>query len=558
MKAKILHWSCLLVLLVVLTACSGRSRNSEILEAVPSDMDGVMVGDMEQMLRSAGGQIEGCAVTFPAYFTEHLPAARKNWLAGLTDFLKKSGINAGSVAMAARLNSVFGNLLIFRIDRMEDFVREVNEAGYHPWQTEGDIRSYLCTNYSPDYRMENNTYDLLVTQGEYGYWTIGIPAASRQTVWEEIKEELRGLEERSVAETAFAPTLTEGNVFGCFFRIPPVFRTKLEESGVPPEMAGLFEGIIGVKGDLTQNTASLRFQWLDDEGNPKDLSPFSKYLDCDATIDSDLYTFLPKEENLVCAAAFRNADWDACLPLLSVLLPWEKAEAALADLIVTCLRRTDGTVACGIGYESGIRSVLRKQYLTDYDDAFYFTLLCQLRKGESEALLGDLRKLAGVYGVEGMRLRETSDGMEITLPYPAEVFRIQIQNGVLLLSTCPLAEDGEMPLERPDFDGELAAAGVYIPREQFKADARRQENDAEVQAVLHPRNAELEVRFSLTGEEPMPFFEKFFRSFQTLTYQKIKLLRQADQETRENFGCGLDYSKEFYFWEPCDSLFDQF
>ncbi len=55
MKNKLKQFGAIIWTLIVLTACSEDSKMSKLLEHVPENADGVFVGDLTTIAKSAGG-----------------------------------------------------------------------------------------------------------------------------------------------------------------------------------------------------------------------------------------------------------------------------------------------------------------------------------------------------------------------------------------------------------------------------------------------------------------------------------------------------------------------
>lgn len=537
MKTKLLHWGTLVLMLFVLTACSNNSKMKALLEAIPADVDVVLVGDAKTVINSAGGSIEDSKVKLPAYISDSFSESELEQFDELNAFLKISGIELEACAAMGNYSDS-QPYIVFAIDDSKKFLKAIENEDFSEWEKSDDITCYQKLIYDSGDK-DYNRYSFIVVNDDIAYFIKNVRGRKRNDVWSDVCRMIDGAEEESFADMDCGKYIAQGNVAGLSLNLPKAYRRLLKEAGLSSDLASLFEGRICMRGNLTDKSAKVDMKFFDENGEEKDSKEFARFMDVDATIDTDALAYLPKEENFVYAASLKNFDWDSYMDIVSEVSSMSRSDRAKLTAAKPYLDKIDGTVAFGLGVDN-LKNLFSTGSQADMIKYIHFTMLCETKEGKAKGLVNDIKTLIDSEA-SYIDYSKTADGLKINLPETGMSIYVEAKGDVFVLSNNPIKKGPDNPtVEACDFSGKIAAFGFTLPKNSSLVRDLDLRNGIEAKCYFDAKDLEASVEFVLDGEESVGFIENCVKSMQRAAKNGEKLKEKLEEQRYNSYDESYD------------------
>ena len=373
---------CTLFLVLVLTT-SCKNRVDDLLDAIPADSDIVIVGDLNTIVESAGGSIEGSKINLPSEISDLIEEEARD-IDEMISSLKNSGINVQTCALTGNFNDEI-LIVIFKLDDKDKFIKYLESEDFDEDSDENGITIY---EYSGEY---SNTY--FAIKGSFAYWLPEVYGESDFKAKRYISDFIDEANSKSFLSTGMGEYIKEGNIGGVSIKLPSELRHELAQENVPSEVADMFRGYVCMRGSLNENNAHITMKLFDNEGKLRTVEDFDGIVDLEASINPDALQYMSKDEFLIYAVSVKDFDWKEFDKVLNATNPYSDEYAALI-LIKSYLERIDGTVAIGLGLTNGISSFQELKFNPEYlDNDLAMTMVVEMKKGKASSVINDIKVL---------------------------------------------------------------------------------------------------------------------------------------------------------------------
>lgn len=502
MKNKLMQLSVLLLSLT-LTACMGDRKMSSLLDNVPAGVDYVAVGNVRTVIESAGGSIEGSRIILPKYLRNEVPTDELEPVDDALKFLERSGVDVTACALAGNYDD-YSPTLVFSLDDEEQFARTLKNEDFEKESTVDDLVIYVKTDGNP------NAYHKKTFVGVNGSVAYLIPEVSSYAEFDgerAIKRMAAKAADESFASTPFADYILKSSTVGIAAKIPSELRDKLERDGLPTSLGKMLSGVVCFKGELDGDKLTLKGKLYNRDGEEKDLTQDSKFLNYDAKINAKALDYMTKDECFVYAASIQGIDWDEMLDAVARAGRFSASESAQLTAVKGYLSKLDGTVAMGFGFKGGLEDIVK---FDGNPSSLSFTMVVETKEGKAKSVIADLKGLldqaSGTYTA-------TAKGLSVELPDGGGSLNIEAEGNLIVVANHDVRATGSCPaLKAVDFGDYMAAAAISIePGNKLFKDLELK-NGVTLAAYSDPRKAESTLTVEVTGDEGLGIVGKLLKA----------------------------------------------
>ncbi len=420
-----------LACVIFLSSCSQKTKMEAMLEQIPESSDLVLIGNLKQIMESAGGTLVNSQVNFPDYLS---PMAGEQ--EEVNDILEKTQIDPEVCAVMVDIRKNYG-ILLFSLKDKAAFTRALEEFGYTKTGDEDDASFYTV-----EASEDSEGYSCAVIRGDYAYWADNTHKSSPADAQKELEQIIAGAKESPMSKTKAADYIQDSNAMGMIFQIPEEFKEKLSNSGIPAFVWDIYSGQICIKSDLQGNKCIVNCALFNEDGNQKKATDFGLSFDTKAKIDKEALTFLDPKECLVAASCMKDVDWDKYFETLSNTKDLPASQKGILAIMKSYMEKLDGTMAFGLGLEDGMQSIYDISQGTAGLDPLHMTLLLETKEGMAQGIVNDLASFAEQAGVQ---VEKKDNGITITVPNPYKdvIFYAETHNNLLVLSNHPISQSSD-------------------------------------------------------------------------------------------------------------------
>lgn len=393
---------CTLFLVILLTT-SCKNRIEELLDAIPADSDIVVVGDLNTIVESAGGSIEGSKVNLPSKVSDLIEEEAKD-IDKMLSSLKGSGINLQTCALVTNFKDerLTG---IFKLDDKDKFIKFMESEDFNENSDENGIVIY---------EHSDNCYsDYFAINGSVAYFIPEVNNESDLKVERYISDFIDEANSKSFRSTGMGEYIKEGNVGGISIKLPSDLRHQLARENVPSEITDMFRGYVCMRGSLNGNKAHITMKFFDDEGNQRTVEDLNGNVNLETPINRDALEYMHKDESLIYAVSIKDFDWKNFDKMVNSANPSSDEQTALI-LVKSYLERIDGTIAVGLGLTNGFSSIETLNHPEHLDNDFAMTVVIEMKSGKARSVINDIKALLD--NEPSFPYENTSDGIRITIP----------------------------------------------------------------------------------------------------------------------------------------------
>lgn len=482
----------LLLLALVVTSCSSDSALSRLLKQIPADIDFVAVGNVETVVKSAGGSIEDSKVKLPSFLLSELPSGVANDLDDFNRLLKKSGVDTESCAL-------FGNYddkrptLVFALADKDKFISCIEENGFRQKDESADVVYYRKKVYEGS-DSDYDDYGYIAVHGDYAYWIERVWIGSSFKPQEALSDYIKDAAEKSFAETPFCDYITSGNAIGAAFKLPGELRRALRHEGVPSEIVEAYEGVICLNGSL-DDAATVNGVWYNEDGKVKKFDQFRKFFNLESKVNPKALAFLGKDESFVMASSLKDVDWDELLDMTAATAGMSRSDKAAMSVVKGYLERFDGTVALGWGVTNGFESFNNISAGRNVMEQFSTTIVAELKANKGKSVIEDFM---GLLESAGVPFTETSKGFRIDVRELGGSLRVEAHDQFLVMSNHAISADGtNKAVKAVDFGSYISAWAVVLDKNDQLLRDLGLKNDLEFSFVSDAEKSEVTMRLKV-------------------------------------------------------------
>ncbi len=530
MKTKLSQWGLCLLLLVMAAACSGDAKMTGLLEKVPANADFVAVGNLKTVIESAGGSVEEGKIKLPAYVADKMKEATETEeYKDFEAFLKKSGADIDACAITINFYEKLPTV-IFALNDEEKFVNAIKGEDFKMKEVKDGVTFYAKATYESEYYTR---YCYLAIKDGYVYCHPEVNKERENQTVRAIERLIEEADDASFAGTSFSDYITSGNAAGIAVRVPGELKSTMRDAGIPGDMPDLYEGVVCFKGDLTENAATFSMKWFDEEGNEKDLGALSKFMDMSAKINTDALAYMGADEFIVYAAGLKDVNWDNYIDMMSEAARMSRSDKAMLTIVKSYLEKIDGTVAVGFGLKNGVASISQLEQGEGVAKEASLTIVCEVKSGKATGLISDLKRVLDQYNVD---YNDKSGGLSFTLPGGNGSIYLEAKDDILVLSNNKIKDDNNNPVvENVSFGNYIAAAGVYLSKDNPLMKDLKVKNDVKVAFTIDGQTLETTMTLEMDGDNSTGIIGKFVKAIISATEQIEKIMEERYAASNDDY-----------------------
>lgn len=503
MKRKIIIQSILLFAAILFASCSGDKRISELLEQIPANTDIVAVGDLKTVIESAGGSTADSKIKLPSALEDLLSSSEAEQFDKINSFMRDAGVDANACAVAGNFKDKQPTIVFTLTDR-DKFVKAIEDEDFNETDKSGDV-TYYKKRIESEYDTDYDDFSYIAVKGSYAYYIDKVwrgsdfkPQRALERMFDDIKDE------GSYADTPFGDYIADGNAFGVAIKLPSELRKSLREAGVPSSLADLYNGVVCIKGNVSDDTFTATVKLFDENGKDIDVSVMKDWFDMSARINSDALAYMSSDECLVYAASLKNVKWDNYFDLVSASLS-PNDRAALA-VVKGYFERFDGTIAVGMGLTDGLQSVVDLNMPGSKPfEAVALTLVAETKEGKAKSSISDIKAL-----LDSSKVPYTSTANGISIDLDGVKVNLSAEGNMIVLSNKAIKKYGDNPAVKAiDFAKYIGAAAFVVGSDSKIARDLKLKNSLTATITSDPRTLEGTLTVKITGDDAKGVVARF-------------------------------------------------
>ncbi len=509
------------MLLIMAAGCTDNDKMSGVLEMIPADADFVAVGSFKTIIESAGGSVDGSQVELPDYITGKMSENDTEEYEEFKSLLKKTNVDLNACALT--INYEGGDaFFVMAMNDEEEFVNAIESEDFTEKETENGATFYAKRTHDSD----NDDYDKFAYLAVKNGLVLGTPEVRSYNVakvTDEMKRMIEEAEKKSFAGTAFGDYITSGNAAGIAVRVPDEAKDIMKKAGIAGEMLNMYEGVVCMKSDLTDNSAKVSMKWFDEEGKEKDFESMNKFMNLNAKINADALSYMGPDEFFIYAASIKDANWDEYLNMLSEVARMKSSEKTILLIAKSYLEKIDGTVALGFGLKNGMQSFFKIDKGKDIVNEMSATIVCELEEGKAEGIMNDIKTLLDQ---QSMPYNSEDDGISMTLPDGSGSVYLGAKDDILVLSNHKIEKSDNPVVDNIDFDNYIFASGVYLSKDNPLMKDLGVKNDVKMEITVGGKSLETNMTLEMEGESSTGIIEKIIKTVIGIAEESEKLTQK--------------------------------
>lgn len=496
MKKNFLFHNMILVMLLVLASCSGGSKMDKLLKHVPDNVDFVAVGDVKQIVESAGGSIDKGRIKLPNYLSDIMDSSDSDGFDEFNTFIKDAGIDLDVCAVTGSFEN--GPILIFSVNDKKKFINAIDNEGYSEKDDDNGLTIYSKKVYESDYSSDYDHYAYIGIKDEIAYWIPDVWVGSDFKPARAIERLIDGAAEASFADTPFAGFITSGNAAGLYVKLPRELRNELKKAGVPSSLANFYNGAICMHGTLENESLTIEAKLFDEDGNPQDMKDFDKFIDINARISEDALKYMGKDEAMIAAVSLKNIDWDEYLNLAAKTAGLSRSDRTYMQAVKGYLEKIDGTVAFGLGVTNGIESFFNIEVGNDEFSQVAFTMVISTKEGKANNFMNDLKDLLNTMELP---YDGTSKGFSLEIPGSEATLYAQAEDGkYIVISNHKISKNSDNEVVKSfDFADYISAWVVTLNKNDRLMRDLEIKNDVQLSLSSNAKDCEATLKLQVKG-----------------------------------------------------------
>lgn len=525
--------------MLAVTSCSQNSKMTGILDHVPADMDIVAVGDLNTILESAGGSIEESKIKMPSYILDELSSSQANKLNDFNSFLKNSSVNPDVCVIMANYNDK-EPIILFSFSDKKKFINEIEDEGFREKDDEDGVVYYSKKVYESTYDSDFDQYDHIAVADSYAYWMKQVSGYRDIKPIRVFQRLIDDAANEPFSKTSFADYITSGNAGGASIKIPRELRQELRKSGLPSSVIDMYEGVVCLKGSLSDDKATVDLKWFGEDGKAKNLDDLENAVDMKATIDKDALRYLGKNESIVYAFSLKDVNWSKMFDQMASTMGMSESDRAILTMTKGYLENIDGTIAMGFGLTNGLESIFKLNYGIKIFDQFDMTIVIDTKEGKTKGTMNDLK---GLLETAGMPYEDTSKGFTIEIPDEDATIYAEAADNHIILSNRKISKSDDNPaVDALDFSRYIVAAAIAMDHNNKLLRDVNINNDIMLTSAFSAGKLEGILTLEIKGGKSEGVIAKAVKIILDIISQEKSIDARYDEFRREN---GLNYYNSY-------------
>ena len=525
MKSRLLT---LAMLVLALLAASCSKTKDSLLEGVPHDMDYVVIGDLQSIIKSAGGSIDGSQITVPNFIAKELGSDDEDKIERLNEELQRNGVNPKKIVIVGKYKYKTP-VVVFALNDANAFEKSSIEEGFAETKKEKGATFYSKKVQTDGMDSDWDFYDHFAVRGNIVYYVNSVRQGDIFKPQKFIADMIEDSDDKSFAETPFYEYISEGNAGGVALRIGGDFGDDYEKvekkKKKNDDFADFYKGVLCMKGNLDGDEATVDMKFFDNDGKDKDLSKIAECIDLSAKVDADALQYLNENEFLVCALSLKDVDWDKYLDSMVDACRLFSINPITFGIIKGYLEKIDGTVAVGWGVENGVSTINDFKRKNDLN-GFSFTMVCQTKEGKADEIMSELTTF---YNMSGMPYRESDGGVELLLPASEKKLHVKAIGNTLVLSTNPVKKRQNPVVKAVDFASSISSFAIVLPKSHQLMSELGLDNDFSLVCQSKGETSEGKLTLKVSGTDNVGVVGRLAKIFFAIN-AKNKELRAAQEK----------------------------
>ena len=532
MKRLILKLSAFIATMILMSSCTGDGKMAQLLKHVPSTADFVFVGDVHNVLESAGGSTEQSKIKLPSVIMEIMDSGSANNLDEFNDFLKDSGIDidACGVFFSYRNDGPEHPVLVFSLTDRKKFIDAIENEGYSDFDDENGVAFYKKKTYESSTSSEYDDYSYFAVGDDFGYWIQDVWVGSDFKPQKVLSGFVDDLKDGTFADTPLGGYAGKGNAMGLAAKMPEGREFKALEN--------LPIGAFCMYADLDGDALTFTTKCLDRDGKDIKEDMLGKFCDIKAKVNSDALSFLGKDEAMVWAVSIKDFKWDKLIEYVEQQGGISRSERAMASAVTSYLEKIDGTIAVGLGVTDGLNSFYKLAMEKDVFTELSATIVVETKEGKGKTVLSDIM---GLMEQQNVPFSETTDGFEIS-DIPDVTLYAKRFDDVLVFSNHPIKKDaGNDVAKQVKFTDHMGAFAIVLNHKDKLLQDLAISNDIKVTAFSDEGGVEGKMTLEITGGKGKGGVLAKLMQIIKDVYDNRESLMQGFNSQRDDYGSRFDY-----------------
>lgn len=454
MIKKIIKLGMMVVAMALATSCSN-GKMGEMLDLVPVNSEVAIVGDVETVLKSAGGEFKDGEIKLPSNIENELPSSMSRELDNLNEMIHDAGINPEVACMAHNQKFIdYRNIFIFKVKNEDKLLSYLDDKRFREQDEDDGLTIYVKKEDSG--WSSRNTYVGL--KGSYIYVMPDVFMFSGSEFEPEraMKKFVEAAKEESLGNTKAAKYVAEANAAGIVIHFSKEMRREMRRD-IPSDMMNLFEGYICMRADLKDENLSITYKMFSEDGNERSMEDFAKLMNTEAKINPEALTYLSKDENQVMAVSLKDVKWNKYLDQISEAAEFSRSDKAIMDVISGYLKKVDGTVAVGYGMKGGVDGFIDIENGYKPFETMSFTLVAETKDNKAKGVVNDLKTMMDSYGFP---YEATSTGFTIDIDNNSKLYG-EAKGNYVIFANHKIKQEGSPAVKAINFS-DYIAAGSFV------------------------------------------------------------------------------------------------
>ncbi len=489
-----------ILMLITLAAASCMqsedSQTDDILNRIPDNADMVLVGNLNTIIEAAGGSAKNGQITLPSYISETLSEAQLAEWEETKKIINDSGADTDVCAVMVYYEKDTEEypVIIFHLSDKDKFLKFIESNGYQESYNENGTVIYNGEETEIETEYGTSTqYNCIGVNDAYAYYVPQI-AEGMYDPYMSLDYIIGRASESPYSKNAFASYLTSGNAMSAAIRTPVEMSRTIMAGGMPLPLKNMPEGVICMAGNIEKEKMTVKVKYCDNEGKP--LNAFgdcTAMADTKARINADALTYLGENECLVEAISLKSVDWDKCLQLASKNM--SRNERATLPIIRQYLEKIDGTVAIGMGLNSGLCTI--EEFCTTLLTNASFTFVVETKNGEAQKLMADAQNALESFG---MQYEKTPDGISMAIPGMAGTIALEAHGDIIVLANHKIDKSSRQPATKTfDFGKHQAAMVLCLDNASTLMNDLKMKNDVLLSVCSNAEECEVIMELQIKG-----------------------------------------------------------
>lgn len=513
------------LLLVLVASCSTNSKMENLLKQIPADADLVAVGNMKSFIESAGGSVEENEFQLPKFLTKEFPSGVSEEYDDLKSLVKRGGIDSEAIAVTIDFDKS-NPILVFGLNDSKKFVQWIEDEDFREKKSDDDAVYYAKKVYESTLGSDYDDYDYIAVKGDYAYWIQGVWVGSDFDAIRELKRVVEQSGEQSFAETQFAEYILEGNLGGVSISIPKEFRSELKKAGLPSSMANIYDGVVCIKGNLSENKVMVQATWFDEDGTRKSATDLAANVNLDAKVNNESLAYLNKDEFFVYAVSLEGFDWDGYMNTIAAMSRMSRSDRASLSIVSSYLEKINGTVAFGLGLKNGLNSMANLANGRNVGKEISATMIIETKPGKAKGIVNDMK---GLLDEVEITYKTKSSGFSISLPDVNLVVNVEAHDNLLVISNQQISAANNNPVvENIDFSNYLLAGGMLLKKSNPLMEDLEINRSGIALMSFDPQQMEVQLSMEIESEENVGFVGKCIKTVLDIVKQEETIERKFE------------------------------